>query len=136
MAKKMAYTDPQSGAAFAESVWLPLGVFIDFSGPHGNVVFMGYATQTIAAKKLLAVLDLPGGENKAVIGTKSYPLTADQCRTLAMAAASGTMLDALSTICYQIAADTPDTPAPTEQEPNRKVSFFHDATDVDLLAAP
>lgn len=134
MAKKMNYVDPQTGAVYPESTWLPLGIYTDFSGPTARVEFLGFATEAIARSMLMAVLGVPGGVKKAPVGAKSYSLTADQTRALAVAAPQGaTMIDAMSYPAYDVAEETLDVPAPTAEDPDNKVSFFNDAVDVVLL---
>lgn len=134
MARKMIWTHPQNKTAYSGSTWIPLFVAADFSVPNGRIEFLGYATEELARKKLRHVLGLPNGEDVAPIGSKSYSLNAQQTRQLAIAVLQGAnLIDALSSVAYQVADETEDTPAPTPEDPNNKIKFFNDASDVVLV---
>lgn len=134
MAKRMAWTDPNTGTVYPDSTWLPLGVYIDFSGPTVRAEFLGFATEDIARKVLMSVLGVPGGKKYSPIGSKAYTLDAAASRAMAGGKpATTSMIDAVSSPCYAVAETTLDVPAPTDAEPDRKVSFFSGATDVTLV---
>lgn len=133
MAYKMTYTDASTGATFPESVWLPMGIYTDFSQPNGNVVFLGYATKEIATANLLYVMGM-GGQSRAPIGSHSYPLSAEKTRTLALSEPKGsTVLDVMSSLGYEAATTILDKADPTEEDPGRMVSFFDGAEEINLL---
>ena len=135
MAKLMAFVHPDTGMEYPDSVWLPIGIYTDFSAPSGNVVFNGYPTQTLATVALKHSLGLPGGRFVAPVAQKSYPLSAAEVQALAASTPTPpNMIAAMSVPAYVKAMMTLDVPAPIEGQPDRKVSFFADATDVDLLA--
>jgi len=138
VAKQMSWTDPNTGTAYPAAVFFPVGTYIDFSAPSGNVVFNGYANATAAADALKHALGL-GGKFYAPITQKAYPLNAAQVRALAMSTAvTGTMLNVISTPQYTIAETTldkvvraPGTNSP--DDPGEFVSFFDGATDIVLV---
>jgi hypothetical protein len=133
VAKKMSYTDPETGAVFPESVWLPLGVYIDFARGSGKVVFNGYVSPAVAAAALGYFLGLTNVPAKAPVGQKEYVLGHQELLAFATHPPTGaTHLDTDSAASYELAAARLDTPAPTAGDPSRMVSFFDQAADLNL----
>lgn len=135
MAKQMSYTDPSTGAVYPESVWLPLGVYVDFAGGVGRVVFNGYATPAVAAAALGYFTGATSVPAKSPVAQKEYTLNRQELLVFATHPPTGaTHLDTDSEASYELALARLDTPAPTAEEPDRKVSFFAAATDLTLGA--
>jgi hypothetical protein len=135
VAKQMSYTDPATGAVFPESVWLPVGVYVDFAGGTGRVVFNGYASLAVAqgaAAYFYGLTDVPA---KAPVAQKAYTLDRAGVLQFASQPPTGqTHLDTDSAAAYELADARLDVPAPTADDPFRMVSFFAGAADVTLGA--
>ena len=129
MAKQMAYT--KDDFTYPATVSFPVGIYVDFSGPSGNVVFNMYPDLTTATKALKHAVGIPGGKFVAPLHQHPVPLTAEQVQALAASAPVGAdMITALRVPAYPPGAAYLCVPAPTQDDPDRKVSFFAAATDV------
>ena len=124
MAKLMPYTDPY-GVAHPDAVWIPNEVHIAHSDGAVRVVFAAWHNAAALA----------AGKTPLAGACKEYALTGAAYHALAQtapAAGQTTLFGVISQACYDHLTVIPDVPAPTEQDPNRKVSFFADAADFDL----
>ena len=138
MAKQMSYTDPNTGAVFPSSTWIPVGIYIDASQPSVKIDFLGYKDQATAANVITTSLGMTNNPKKGSVGSKSYTLTPAQFQSFALAAPVGAnTLDVISADCYTIAMTTLDTDSatPDPDHPGQfiKQSFFANATDVVLF---
>ena len=148
MAKQLSYEDKNTGAVFPNSVWLPVGVYIDVSGPNVKIDFLGYKDKAAAAAVIGTSLGMPNLTKHGSIGSVSYTLSKAEFAALATATPVGaSVLDVISTVCYEVAGasaqNTHDDPAnPAHPDPNDatktipagQLGFFHAAVDVNLFA--
>jgi hypothetical protein len=133
MAKVMAYTDPNTGAVFPQSCWVPVGVYVDFASGAGRVVFNGYATPDVAGAALAYYFGLSDVPAKFPVAQKEYVLGKAELLQFASAPPVGAShLDTDSDAAYALAAARLDVPAPTQADPSATASFFAGATDVAL----
>lgn len=145
MAKKMNYS---TGALdLTDTVWFPVDPNTNMYGLHGRTTWLGFQSETKARETLLYILtNGASGVKHQPVGEKSYDLSATQVLSFALSDLPGAnLLERLSAACYAIAAAVKDvdtgTPNPdydpTKPEgptntKNVMVSFFHDATDVNI----
>lgn len=137
MAKQLSYEDPDNGAVFPESVWLPVGIYIDVSGPNVKIDFLGYKNKDVAAAIIKSSLGVPdaAANRKGTIGTKSYSLTQAEYAALAMAAPVGsTVLDVISNVCYTAIANSTQHLIDDPDDPEKQIGFFAKAKDVNIFA--
>lgn len=134
MAKQMSYTDQVTGVVYPDSVWFPVGVYIDVSGPSVKVDFLGYKDAATAAGVLGKSFGAPGAQSRGAIGVKSYNLTPAQFVALSTSDPNqGSLLNDLAASCYEIALSTFDVQDPAFPEDlTKKVSFFSGAADVTI----
>lgn len=135
MAKRMSYTDPITGAEYPASVWLPGESNVNALNGHGRVTFFGYKDAATARENLMYALGLTNTPpTYGVIGLKAYDLTKSEVISISLAPAVGaTGLDVVANAIYALAAARLEG-SPPAGEPDNRVSFFHGADDIDLLA--
>lgn len=121
MAYQMSYTDARL-TTHPESVWLPMFVGFDHGSKSGRIVFNGYHD--------LAAL----AANAPVIDQKAYEVSGDVYLSIVGGAPSSgsSVLDVVSQACYDYSSTVLDKAAPTEEDPDRKVSFFAGASTLAL----
>lgn len=115
MAMKKAYNDA-FGNSYTDSYWRIVQINIGVADNTGMVVFYGYKDAASRAA------------NKQSIGSKSYSLTKEEFQAMMvqhLTPGGPNLMQAL----YTYAKNKHDTPAPTPEEPDKKVSFFADAVD-------
>lgn len=132
MAKALAYTDSNTGAVYPDAVWLPVGVYIDASGPSVKIDFLCYINKATAAETMESALGVPDTVKKNPLTSVSYTCTQAEFATLATGTPSGsTNLDVVSAACYAVAASSTQN---LKKVDDVEVGYFSDATDVDLFS--
>lgn len=116
MAKAMPYTD-SFGNENLNSYWRCAAINISITDNNAMVVIYGYKNAEARAN------------NKQSIGSKSYSVSGETFINLLNSHLEPGGPN-IMTLAYTIATQTLDVDAPTEEDPDRKVSFFEGAENV------
>ena len=115
-AKQMPYDDAY-GNHYEGSYWRLVQLNLGIADGNASAVFYGYRTEE----------DRRSG--KQSIGNKQYSVSGEKFDRIAaehLAPGGPNVVQ----IAYKIAAETKDVPAPTPEDPDRKVSFFEGGEDL------
>jgi hypothetical protein len=135
VAKIFQYRIPENGILCEEACALPGESNVNVMAGHGRVTFYIFKDVDTARENLQYALGLSTTPPAyGPVGFKAYDLSKTEILQYALGPPTGgTVLDVMCHPIYAIAAAREDKDAPTAKDPGRKVSFFAEAVDTDLL---